>query len=108
VSVRPGRGDEVQAGSQGALSDIVRLVTHEEYDAALAAVTDAARVYHGGVSDRVAGENTDTVWSPIYADLLAELATRLRIAGMRYDKAADEMRIMDGERFDWRTVLDGH
>jgi hypothetical protein len=34
---------EVQGGGHGALSDIVRLVTHEEYDAALAAVTDAAR-----------------------------------------------------------------
>jgi hypothetical protein len=76
-----------------------------EYDEALADVTDAARVYHGGLMDPVASGSQGSVWSPIYDELLADLAARLRGAGAAYDWAADEAGIAAGDRFDWRGYL---
>jgi hypothetical protein len=68
-------------------------------------VTDAARVLRGGVSDPVASGDQGSVWSPIYSELLAELAAELRAAGHRYDQAADELDVPAADRFDWRSYL---
>jgi hypothetical protein len=78
-------------------------VTREDCEEALTEVMAAATTYHGGVTDdqaraAVSGDAVG-VWTPIYADLLAELAADLRSTGERYDRAAGRAGIPHHERF---------
>jgi hypothetical protein len=79
-------------------------VPDEEYDSALAAVTEAARRYRGGVIEHP-GDSSRRVWSPIYAELLAELEAQLLVAGHRYDRIAENRDVPVSQRFDWRGQL---
>jgi hypothetical protein len=84
-------------------------VTRKDYEQALTAVMAAAATYHGGVTDDQASAavsgDAASVWTPIYAELLAELAADLHSTGEHYDRAADRAGIPHHERFDWRSCL---
>jgi hypothetical protein len=88
-------------------------VTGPQYAQALAEVVAAAAAYHGGVSDDHAAAAVQapagSMWTPVYRDLLADLAGALRAAGDRYDRAADAAETPAEQRFDWRSYLpDNH
>ena len=81
----------------------------EQYHRALTEVRAAATAYHSGVSDQHARDAVDrdgnSVWTPIYSNLLTELAAALESAGERYDSAADQVGTPAEQRFDWRSYL---
>jgi len=84
-------------------------VTRDELEDALDAVTAAAIAYRGGLTDDPAATAIGTPgtnpWTPIYAQLLAELQATLEAAGHRYDQLADARGVEPAGRFDWRSYL---
>jgi len=82
-----------------------------DYEAALKTVTDAAAAYRGGLVASGAATAASTPhavspWTPIYAELLADLKAALESAGEAYEHAADQLGLPKPERYDWRPETD--